>query len=91
MRILSLMVSIVTLVYAIIWMRKRPSKQLWAIPVISFMVHSIIFYLFMFFIPLENKTISEWASVKNLHGLMMFAVYWVAKVYGVKFNIGGNP
>ena len=91
MKILALGVSIITLVYAIIWMKKRPSKQLWAIPVLSFMIHSIIFYIALFVLPLENKTINEWSSVRNLHGLLMFAIYWIAKVYDVNFNGGGNP
>lgn len=91
MRILSLAVSIITLVYAIIWMKKRPTKQLWAVPVISFMIHSIIFYIALFILPLESKLINEWSSVKNLHGLLMFAIYWIAKVYDVNFNGGGNP
>jgi len=91
MKILSLVVSVITLVYAIIWMRKRPTKQLWAIPVLSFMIHSIIFYVAFFILPLENKTINEWSSVRNLHGLLMFAIYWIAKVYDVNFNGGGNP
>jgi len=91
MKILALMVSIVTLVFAIIWMKKKPAKQLWAIPVVSFMVHSIIFYTALFVLPLENKFINEWSSVRNLHGLLMFAIYWIAKVYDVNFNGGGNP
>jgi len=91
MRFLSLLVSIITLIYAVVWMKKRPTKQLWAIPVVSFMIHSIIFYIALYVLPLENKVINEWSSIKNLHGLLMFAIYWIAKVYDVNFNGGGNP
>ena len=90
MRISSLIVSAITLVYAIIWTRKRPSKKGWAVPVIFFMIHSIIFYIALYILPLENKFVNEWSAVKNLHGLITFATYWVAKFYGVKFNTGGN-
>jgi len=76
--------SVVTLFFAIMWMKKRPFKALWAIPVIFFMVHSIIFYIILF-LPHENLSstdINRWSSAKNIHGYMTFAIYWVSKAYG---------
>jgi hypothetical protein len=85
-QIFSIVVSIITLIYAIIWMKERPFKSLWAVPVIIFMLHSIVFYLVYSFRCFDSSTFNEWASIKNLHGLLTFAVYWVAKAYGIKFS-----
>ena len=80
----SVILSIVTLIFAILWMKKRPFKALWAVPVILFMVHSIIFYAILFF-PHDNlspTSINKWSSAKNIHGYITFAIYWVTKAYG---------
>lgn len=87
---ISFLLCIVTLVFAIIWMKRRPSKAAWAAPIVLFMLHSIVFYIILLFPhnKLDAMGINQWAATKNVHGYITFAIYWVAKAYGLLGNGG---
>lgn len=86
-QIISLMICILTVVCAVIWMKRKPYKALWAVPIILGMLVSIYFYVMVLFCQhnLTSQQLNQWASTKNTIVYLTISVYWVGKVFGL-FN-----
>jgi hypothetical protein len=82
-QILSMLLSVITLFIFYYWTRKRPEIKFYLIPVVSWLLHVVIFYLtrevFSYFdIGYEGLLFTNWSSFVRLHAV--FSVFYASLI-----------
>jgi len=66
-QMVSLAVIVAIMVVEGMWMRCHRQKWRWAVPLLVWMAHSLVFYLFVL---LTDVPMTGWSSVLRLHGYL---------------------
>lgn len=81
-RLLVQILSLVAIAYSIsvllMWSNRKETRRLWAIPVLFWLAHGALFYIYVLairlFPNLQNGISTDWAAFLRLHGYITVAL-----------------
>lgn len=86
----ALLFALIALVIEIIWANKYRAHWLMAVPMIIWLLHSVVYYLAIVLIPPQYgvTNYSDWSSVLRLHGYMTIAMIGAYRIWRWRVRYG---